>query len=116
MRPLASSAPMTRAVACSKGVPRHNLFAARSVVAGDRPATGHDHDTTGVLRSRSGRSRGTVVPRGAPGAPPHRRGRDTMRTVPTTRRRRAASLLGVPVVLALVLGGCAPLSGDGGDP
>ncbi|MFE6969121.1 L,D-transpeptidase family protein [Isoptericola sp. NPDC057653] len=37
-----------------------------------------------------------------------------MRTVPTTRRRRAASLLGVPVVLALVLGGCAPLSGDGG--
>ncbi|MGW8568540.1 L,D-transpeptidase family protein [Isoptericola sp. NPDC055881] len=35
-----------------------------------------------------------------------------MRTVPRTRRRRAASLLGVPVVLALVLGGCAPLPGD----
>ncbi|MFD6179590.1 MULTISPECIES: L,D-transpeptidase family protein [unclassified Isoptericola] len=37
-----------------------------------------------------------------------------MRTVPRTRRRRAASFLGVPVVLALVLGGCAPSSGDGG--
>ncbi|MGF0115736.1 L,D-transpeptidase family protein [Promicromonospora sp. Marseille-Q5078] len=35
-----------------------------------------------------------------------------MRTVPSPRRRRAASLLGVPVVLALVLTGCAPLSGD----
>jgi len=35
-----------------------------------------------------------------------------MRTVPSPRRRRAASLLGVPVALALVLTGCAPLSGD----
>jgi|GEM_PF-418347 len=34
-----------------------------------------------------------------------------MRTVPSPWRRRAASLVGVPVVLALVLTGCAPLSG-----
>ncbi|SKC47976.1 L,D-transpeptidase family protein [Krasilnikoviella flava] len=35
-----------------------------------------------------------------------------MRTVPSLRRRKAAAVLGVPVVLALALAGCAPLSGD----
>ncbi|MFI2103667.1 L,D-transpeptidase family protein [Isoptericola sp. NPDC019693] len=35
-----------------------------------------------------------------------------MRTVPSLRRRLAASLVGVPVVLALALSGCAPLSGE----
>jgi lipoprotein-anchoring transpeptidase ErfK/SrfK len=35
-----------------------------------------------------------------------------MRTVSSLWRRRAASLVGVPVVLALALAGCAPLSGD----
>jgi peptidoglycan hydrolase-like protein with peptidoglycan-binding domain len=35
-----------------------------------------------------------------------------MRTVPRSWRRRAATLVGVPVALVLVLGGCAPLSGE----
>ncbi|MFE5308876.1 L,D-transpeptidase family protein [Isoptericola sp. NPDC056605] len=35
-----------------------------------------------------------------------------MRTVPSLRRRLRASLVGVPVVLALTLAGCAPLSGE----
>ncbi|MFC7878651.1 L,D-transpeptidase family protein [Isoptericola sp. NPDC057391] len=35
-----------------------------------------------------------------------------MRTVPSLRRRLAASVVGVPVVLALALAGCAPLSGE----
>lgn len=35
-----------------------------------------------------------------------------MRTVPSLRRRLTASLVGVPVVLALTLAGCAPLSGE----
>ncbi|MFF2453520.1 L,D-transpeptidase family protein [Isoptericola sp. NPDC058082] len=35
-----------------------------------------------------------------------------MRTVPSLRRRLLASLVGVPVVLALTLAGCAPLSGE----
>jgi len=35
-----------------------------------------------------------------------------MRTVPSLRRRLTASVVGVPVVLALTLAGCAPLSGE----
>lgn len=35
-----------------------------------------------------------------------------MRTVPSLRRRLTASVVGVPVVLALALAGCAPLSGE----
>ncbi|GAB6938631.1 L,D-transpeptidase family protein [Isoptericola variabilis] len=35
-----------------------------------------------------------------------------MRTVPNLRRRLTAALVGVPVVLALTLAGCAPLTGE----